>query len=125
VSIPNDPAANGSAPEARNLDLPLMDERDSELWAEADENRDRSVWPALSESLSDPGRRLLFEALRDAVEATPGDPERALMVVEAFWRTMQIRRGSGYEARMAAARPARAYGPTELRREIESRVSSA
>jgi hypothetical protein len=111
----------------RNLDLPLLDQLDSELWAgEAGEPRDHGVWPALSDSLSERGRQLLWDGMREAIEATPGDPERALMVVEAFWRTMRVRRGPGYERRLAAGPgPSRVYEPGELRGEVEAQVSSA
>jgi hypothetical protein len=72
------------------VDVHPIDDPDSELWAGGGSS-DARVWPALTESLSEPGRRLLYEALRDAVDATPGDPERALMVVEAFRRTHRAR----------------------------------
>jgi len=85
----------------RNLSLPLVDDRDSTLWAGIEAtHRDQSVWPALTDALSDSGHRLLWEALQEAVEATPGDPERALMVVEAFHRTMLGRRDPAYARRV-------------------------
>jgi len=60
------------------LNLPLVDDQDSEVWTEPPTDRSgRTVWPGL-----------LWSALREAVDATPGDPERALMVVESFCRTM-------------------------------------
>ena len=109
----------------RNLDLPLVDGPGSGLWAEAAPGaRDRSVWPALAESLTEKGRQALWDALREAVEATPDDPDRALMVVEAFWRTMQVRRGADYERRMAGAGPSHVHGPGELMRDVEARVRS-
>jgi hypothetical protein len=109
----------------RDLDLPLVDGPGSGLWAEAAAGaRDRGVWPALAESLTEKGRQALWDALRRAVDATPDDPDRALMVVEAFWRTMQVRRGPDYERRMAGAEPSRVYGPGELRRDVEARVRS-
>jgi hypothetical protein len=91
MTTPNDGPVTRTS--HRNLDLPLIDDQDSTLWNEsAAAAHDRSVWPALPAALSEPGRRLLWEGLREAVNVTPGDPERALMVVEAFWRTMQVRR---------------------------------
>jgi hypothetical protein len=92
--------------EPRDLDLPLIDHLDSDLWAEdAAELLDRSVWPALTDSLSEKGRRLLWDGLREAIDAAPGDPEPALMVIEAFWRTMRLRRSPRYERRMAGGGP--------------------
>src|ERR1700730_12485015 len=86
------------------LDLPLIDFQAYELWADpVPDARDRSVWPALQEALTEASRRLLWDKLREAVEAAPGNPDQALMVVEAFWRTMQIRRGPNYERHMADA----------------------
>lgn len=82
----------------RDLGLPLVDDQDSGVWAGTEAaRRDESVWPALTDALSETGRMLLWEALHEAVDATPHDPERALMVVEAFWRTMRLRRGSDYD----------------------------
>ncbi len=108
----------------RKLDLPLVDHLDSGLWAGVEATqRDGSVWPALTDALNESGRRLLWDALRQAIDATPGDPEHALMVVEAFWRTMQIRRGPNYERRMSGAGPSRVYGPGELMRSTEADVS--
>jgi hypothetical protein len=100
-----DRGTTAAASEEPNLDLPLIDDQDSELWADAATVRhDRSVWPALTEALSDAGRKLLWDGLREAVDATPGDPDRALMVVEAFWRTMQLRRGPNYQRRITPDR---------------------
>ncbi len=105
----------------RSLDLPLIDQQDSGLWAGIEvAHRDRSVWPALTDALSESGHRLLWDALHEAIEGTPGDPERALMVVEAFWRTMQLRRGPNYAERMAAARPTRTTGLEALRARVSS-----
>lgn len=99
---------NIPASEARSIDLPLIDYPNSDLWAETSlAAPDRSVWPALTDALSATGRQRLWEALRMAVDATPGDPDQALMVVEAFWRTMQIRRGPNYERRVHRAAEAR------------------
>jgi hypothetical protein len=110
----------------RNLDLPLVDDRDSGLWAGPEvAQRDRHVWPTLTDALSESGRRMLWEALREAVDATPGDPDRALMVVEAFWRTMVIRRGPNYERDVWGDVPSQRYSLDELRREVEGHVSSA
>lgn len=57
----------------------------------------------LSEAARLRGRPYLAVALREAL-AAGDDPERALQVVEAFMRTMRLRRGPGYEGRMEAAR---------------------
>ena len=85
----------------RHLSLPLMDDRDSSLWAGIEASqRDQSVWPALSDALSDAGHARLWQALHEAIEATPGDPEPALKVVEAFHRTMRFRRGPDYARRV-------------------------
>ena len=65
------------------------------------------MWPALADALSDEGRRLLWEALHNTIEATPGDPERALEVVEAFHRTMRMRRGPHYARRVLSRLEAR------------------
>ena len=71
------------------LNLPLVDDQDSEVWTEPPTDRSgRTVWPGLLDALTGVGRTLLWSALREAVDATPGDPERALMVVESFCRTM-------------------------------------
>ncbi len=87
--------------QGRDLSLPLVDHQDAGLWAGIEAtHRDQSVWPALTDALSETGRKLLWEALREAMEATHNDPERALMVVESFWRTMLARRGPDYERRM-------------------------
>ncbi len=112
--------------QGRDLGLPLVDYQGSALWAGGEAtHRGQSVWPALTDALSETGRKLLWEALREAGDATPNDPERALMVVEAFWRTMLVRRGPDYQRRMWGDRgPIRVYGPGELRRAIESQVSS-
>lgn len=91
----------GVAATDRNLSLPLVDRKDSGLWAGIEAtHRDRNVWPALTDALTEAGREYLWDALREAVDATPNDPERALMVVEAFHRTMLARRGPNYERRM-------------------------
>ena len=105
----------------RNLSLPLVDRKDSGLWAGIEAtHRDQHVWPALLDALSEAGRKYLWDSLREAVEATPNDPERALMVVEAFHRTMLLRRGPDYELRMWGDRgPVRFYSPGELRQAIE------
>jgi hypothetical protein len=105
----------------RDLGLPLVDREDSDLWAGIEgTQRDQQVWPALIDALSETGRRLLWKALREAVDATPNDPERALKVVEAFHRTMMLRRGPDYERRMWGDRgPVRFYSPSELREAIE------
>ena len=89
-----------------DLGLPLMDDRDSSLWAGVKTtHRDQSVWPALTDALSDAGHERLWKALHEAVEATPGDPEPALMVVEAFRRTMLLRRGAHYARRVLPGLP--------------------
>jgi hypothetical protein len=100
----------------RDLGLPLMDDRDSTLWSgiEATEldrhalpaNADH-VWPMLTDALSESGRKRLWTALHEAVNETPDDPERALMVVEAFWRTMLLRRGPHYARRVQSRLDAR------------------
>jgi len=93
--------------QGRDLGLPLVDHQDSEIWAGIEAmQRDEGVWPALTDALSGTGRRLLWEALHEAVDASPNDPERALMVVEAFWRTMRLRRGPNYQQRLWASRGA-------------------
>ena len=93
--------ARAAACPERDLGLPLMDDRDSSLWAGIEAtHRDQHIWPALTDALSDTGHARLWEALREAVEATPGDPERALKVVEAFHRTMRSRRGPNYAHRV-------------------------
>lgn len=85
----------------RDLSLPLVDDRDSPLWAGIEATqRDQHVWPALIDALSDAGRKYLSDALREALDATPGDPERALKVIEAFHRTMLLRRGPHYARRV-------------------------
>ena len=90
----------------RDLSLPLMDDRDSSLWAGIEAtHRDQSVWPALTDALSEAGHTRLWEVLHEAIEATPGDPERALTVVEAFYRTMRSRRGPGYARRVLPRLP--------------------
>jgi hypothetical protein len=71
----------------RDLSLPLVDDRTGALWAGIDASeRDRHVWPTLTDALSEAGRKALWTSLREAITETPDDPERALMVVEAFWR---------------------------------------
>lgn len=93
----------------RDLSLPLMDDGGSSMWAGIEAtHRDQHVWPALIDALSDAGRGRLWEALHEAVDATPGDPERALKVVEAFHRTMLLRRGSHYARRVLGRLGARA-----------------
>ncbi|TMC10550.1 MAG: hypothetical protein E6J41_08025 [Chloroflexi bacterium] len=90
----------------RDLGLPLMDDRDSSLWTGIEAaQRDQSVWPALADALSDAGHARLWDALHEAVEATPGDPEQALKVVEAFRRTMLARRGPHYARRVLPRLP--------------------
>jgi hypothetical protein len=90
--------------QGRDLSLPLVDHEDGHLWAGIETpQRDPGIWPALLDALSEPGRRLLWEALEEAVDATPGDPERALKVIEAFSRTMRLRRGPHFQRRVAAA----------------------
>ncbi len=85
----------------RDLSLPVMDDRDSSMWAGIEAtHRDQSVWPALTDALSDAGHTRLWEALHEAVESTLGDPEEALRVVEAFHRTMLARRGPHYARRV-------------------------
>jgi hypothetical protein len=119
MSAPLDGSGASRAAPERDLSLPLVDDQDSELWTTASPRaRDRSVWPALTDALSETGCRLLWDALREALDATPGDPERALMVVEAFWRTMQLRQGPDYERRLADPGPSRLYGPGELRCDV-------
>jgi hypothetical protein len=110
----------------RNRSLPLVDRKDSGLWAGIEAtHRDQHVWPALTDALSEAGRKYLWDALREAVDATPNDPEQALMVVEAFHRTMLLRRGPHYERRMRGDRgPRRVYSPDELRQAIEGSVTS-
>ncbi|HXM55531.1 MAG TPA: hypothetical protein VOB72_09075 [Candidatus Dormibacteraeota bacterium] len=105
----------------RNLSLPLVDRPGCGLWAGIEATqRDQHVWPALVDALSEAGRKYLWNALREAVDATPDDPERALMVVEAFHRTMLLRRDPGYEQRMwSEGGPVRFYSPSELRQAIE------
>lgn len=99
----------------RDLGLPLVDDRDSTLWTGIEAGqRDRHplpanadhVWPMLADALSDAGRTRLWNTLHEAIEATPDDPERALMVVEAFWRTMLLRRGPHYARRVLPGLPA-------------------
>lgn len=86
--------------EDRDLGLPLVDHQDPEIWAGIEAMQlEESVWPALTDALSGTGRKLLWEALHEAVDASPNDPERALMVVEAFWRTMRLRRGPSHQQR--------------------------
>ena len=119
MSAPLDGSGASRAAPERDLSLPLVDDQDSELWTTTSPRApDGSVWPALTDALSETGRRLLWDALREAVDATPGDPERALMVVEAFWRTMQLRQGPDYERRLADPGPSRLYGPGELRCDV-------
>jgi hypothetical protein len=99
MTTPNE-GVGPSAPRSPEgtLDMPLIEDQDSTLWNESPPGPgDPSVWPALSAAVSEAGRRLLWEGLREAVNATPGDPERALMVVEAFRRTMQVRRDPDHD----------------------------
>lgn len=107
--------------EGRNLSLPLVDRKASGLWAGIEATqRDQHVWPALLDALSEAGRKYLWDVLHEAVQTTPNDPARALMVVEAFHRTMLLRRGPDYERRMWADRgPVRFYSPSELRQAME------
>jgi hypothetical protein len=97
----------------RNLSLPLVDDRESSLWAGNDvTQRDQHVWPALIDALSEAGREYLWDALRMAVDATPNDPERALQVVEAFHRTMLLRRGPHYARRVQSRLKSRSGSST-------------
>ncbi len=72
----------------------------------------------LTASLSEFGKRLLWEQLSEAVQASPGNPEPALRVVEAWWRSMRIRQHPDYERRMRDPGPGRLYRKGELRQEL-------
>lgn len=102
-------AGSGRMADARERgpDLSLIDDLGSELWADRPSGApgpgEGDVWPSLADELSETGRRLLWAALREAIDATPGDPDRALMIVEAFCRTMRDQREVGHGPRVAEA----------------------
>jgi hypothetical protein len=76
------------------------------LWTETTDTS-RGISQPLMAALSREGKERLWQQLQQAIEASPGDPEQALQVVEAWWRTMLIRRHPDFERRMTDPGPGR------------------